>query len=105
MPQKRTVSVNIEGLHNIFHPASVAVFGVDDRQASPGRGILTNLLSGGFKGRIYPIYPGIKEVAGLRSHPDLQAVGESVDLAVLNTPLEMVPAAIEACGGVGVSKN
>ena len=95
--------MSVKGLNKCFFPSSVAVFGAEDSQDSMGRSIVANLLSGGFKGTIYPIQPGAREVAGLPVCSKLQAMGGTVDLAVLATPLEAVPGAIEDCSQVGVN--
>ena len=62
---------------------SVAVVGASERQGSVGDQMLRQLVSGGFDGPIYPVNPRYETLHGLRCYPDLESVGEPVDLVVL----------------------
>ena len=56
----------------------------------------------GYHGPIYPINPKADEVLGLRCYPDIAAVPDPVELAVLIIPAATVPGAVEACGRRGI---
>ena len=62
---------------------SVAVVGASERQGSVGDQVVRQLISGGFDGPIYPVNPRYEMLHGLRCVPDLESVGEPVDLVVL----------------------
>jgi acyl-CoA synthetase (NDP forming) len=62
---------------------SVAVVGASERQGSVGDQMLRQLVSGGFAGPVYPVNPRYETLHGLRCYPDLESVGEPVDLVVL----------------------
>jgi len=94
--------VSIHGLYKLFFPSAVAVWGIDQDSQQPGRRILSNIVRAGFKGIVCPISETIDEVDGLATYPNLAAVKQSVDLAVLSLPLEQVPAAIDACANAGI---
>ncbi|HYL95028.1 MAG TPA: bifunctional acetate--CoA ligase family protein/GNAT family N-acetyltransferase [Terriglobales bacterium] len=89
-------------LDAIFKPQSVAVVGATERQGSVGRTILWNLLSTPFGGTVYPINPNRPSVLGIRSYKSLAAVPEPVELAVIVTPADTVPAVIAECVEAGV---
>ena len=91
--------MSVEHLHQIFFPSSVAILGVGD---TPGRNILVNLVSGGFKGRLYAVCRDRQKVAGLSTCPDFKSIGDSVDLAVLAVSFDRLFAAIDACGEAGI---
>jgi acetyltransferase len=91
--------MRIEHLHQIFSPSSVAIMGAGD---APGRNILANLLSGGFKGRLYAVGQEEQTVAGLPVWPDFKSIGDAVDLAVLAVSFDRLTAAIDACGQAGI---
>jgi acetyltransferase len=91
--------MSVEHLHRIFSPSSVAILGAGD---TPGRNILANLLSGGFKGRLYPVCREGPEVDGLSTWPDFKSISDSVDLAVLAVSFEQLPPALDACGQAGI---
>ena len=84
-------------LDSFFTPNSVAVIGATDRQGSVGRTVLANLLPGTFRGKVYAINPGRKEVLGVRCYPKISAVPDKVDLAVVVTPAPSVPGIIGEC--------
>jgi len=95
--------MGIAGLYKLLFPSSVAVIGIDEDPDSLGRRILMNIVSGNFKGSVYPISKTAAKVDGLSAHANLAAVGRPVDLAVLALPLAEVPSAIDACAQAGVS--
>ena len=89
-------------LDAIFKPQSVAVVGATERQGSVGRTILWNLLSTPFGGTVYPINPARGSVLGIKAYRSLAAVPEQVELAVIVTPADTVPAVIGECIAAGV---
>lgn len=89
-------------LSTLFSPASVAVIGASDRVDAVGGIVFRNMLEGGFTGALYPINPGHAEIQGKRAYPSIEAIGESVELAVVCTRADTVPDIIEACGKHGV---
>jgi acetyltransferase len=88
-------------LDAFFRPSSVAVIGATERVGSVGRTVVQNLAAHGSL-RLYPVNPGRATVLGLRSYPEITAVPERADLAVVVTPAATVPAVIRDCGEAGV---
>jgi acetyltransferase len=86
----------------IFAPKSVAVIGATAKEGSVGRTILWNLISNPFGGTVYPINPKHNSVLGIRAYPNIAAVPEQVDLAVIVTPSTSVPALMQECADAGV---
>jgi acetyltransferase len=64
--------------------------------------VLWNLVTNPFGGTIFPVNPERTSVLGIKAYPDIAAVPEEVDLAVLTTPPETIPGLIAACGKAGV---
>src|SRR3954454_17288212 len=79
-------------LDAIFAPRSVAVIGASEKQGSVGRTIFWNLISSPFGGTVYPVNPKRDSVLGVKAYPNLAAVPDEVDLAVIVTPPATVPA-------------
>ena len=85
-------------LKPFFEPLGVAIIGAS---ASPDKlsfGILKNLMSYGFKGRIYPVNPKADEILGLPCYPEICQVPEPVDLAVIVLGSKLIPSVLEECG-------
>ena len=89
-------------LDPIFSPRSVAVIGATEREGSVGYIILANLVGGMFRGKVFPVNPDRSSVLGLQAFPNIAAVPEPIDLAVVVTPAPTVPAIIGECATAGV---
>jgi acetyltransferase len=89
-------------LDAIFVPKNVAVIGATEKAGSVGRTLLWNLISNPFGGTVFPINPKRSSILGIKAYPNIAAVPESVDLAVIATPAPTVPAVIGECVEAGV---
>lgn len=89
-------------LDPLLSPRSVAVVGASAREGSVGQLTLAQLLGGGFAGRVFPVNPGYRELAGLPCHPDCTSLPEVADLAVFCLPNERLEAAFEEALAAGV---
>lgn len=88
-------------LKPFFYPASVAVIGASQDEIKPSGIVLKNLLNS-FKGRIYPVNPHYPSLHGIRCFPSIKSVPDSVDLSVLITPPDAVPALLREHAEKGV---
>jgi acetyltransferase len=102
MKPPSTVFTFARPLDAIFAPRTVAVIGATDKDGSVGRTILWNLISSPFGGTVFPVNPKRPSVLGIKAYPDIAAVPDAVDLAVIVTPAETVPDIVAACAGAGV---
>ncbi len=93
---------HIKQLDAVFRPRSVAVIGASTVAGKLGHDILYNLIHAGFPGPIYPINPKADTVLGLPAFPQIGAVPQAPDLAVVVIPAKAVVGAIEQCGQAGV---
>jgi acetyltransferase len=89
-------------LSSFFTPKSVAVIGASDTPGSVGRTLLWNLVTNPFGGTVFPINPKHNSVMGIKSYPNIAAVPEKVDLAVIATPARTVPGIVRECVAAGV---
>ena len=94
--------MNNHYLTSLFTPRSVALFGASDRTDSVGGVVFKNLLSSGFKGKIYGINPKRETVQGEKAWASLEDIEDNVDLAVVATPAKSIPSIVEACGERGI---
>ncbi len=91
-----------QALDAIFAPNSIAVIGATEKEGSVGRTILRNLISSPFGGTVYPVNPKRPNVLGIKAYPDVTAIPERIDLAVVVTPAPTVPDIIGQCVDTGV---
>ncbi len=94
--------MNIHHLNNIFNPQRIALIGVTTNPNSVSGKVLINLVSGGFRGVVYPVNPENEAVMGIPCYPGLAALPKTPDLAIICTPAEKVPAAVKECGAAGI---
>jgi acetyl coenzyme A synthetase (ADP forming)-like protein len=89
-------------LDAIFRPRSVAVVGASRRQQTIGREILHNLIEFGFTGPIYPVNPHLGAVHSIRAYPNLRAIPDPVDLAIVVVPQREVEGVVDDAAAKGV---
>ena len=89
-------------LVHFFAPQGVALIGATPNPHKIGNGIWCNLTQNGYRGQLYPVNPHHQEVAGVPCYPDIVAVPDPVDLAVIVLPAPLTPTVIRACGRRGV---
>ncbi len=94
--------MSIINLDKIFRPRSIALIGASERPGSIGNALMHNLIQYGFAGKIYPINPNHSEIWNLPASPSIAGLQTSVDLAVINTPIAMVPRIVGECVDAGV---
>ncbi len=85
-----------------FAPRNVAVIGATETPASAGRTVLWNLINSPFGGTVFPVNPKRPNVLGIRAYPNVAAVPDQVDLAVVVTPAKTVPGVIHDCVDAGI---
>ncbi len=90
------------GLDSLFSPRSVAVIGATDREGTVGRSVLSNLRDTKTPLKIYAVNPSRNEILGIKSYENISSVPAPVDLALIVTPAQTVPAIISECVDAGV---
>ncbi|HWR64860.1 MAG TPA: acetate--CoA ligase family protein [Bellilinea sp.] len=90
------------GLEPFFAPRGVAIIGASASPTKLSFGILRNLSQYGYTGQIAPVNPKEDEILGFKSYPDIAAVPDPVDLAVIVLPAALIPGVVEDCGKRGL---
>ncbi|MDA0265900.1 MAG: bifunctional acetate--CoA ligase family protein/GNAT family N-acetyltransferase [Cyanobacteria bacterium] len=89
-------------LSPFFKPQGVAVVGATEKPHSVGRTLLWNLISSPFGGTVFPVNPKRASVLGIKAYPQVSAIPEPVDLALIAVPAPAVPAVVRDCVAAGV---
>lgn len=84
----------------ILNVTSIAIIGASPEPSKVGYAILRNLLS--FPGTVYPVNPKHQQILGRNVYPNLAAIRNKVDIAVIVLPAKHVPGVLEECGKKGV---
>jgi acyl-CoA synthetase (NDP forming) len=77
-------------LDPILKPRSIAVIGASRMSNTIGHQIFANLLRYGFTGAVYPVNPNAGSIQSVRAYPNVGALPERIDLAVIAVPKEHV---------------
>lgn len=85
-------------MSKIFHPRSLVVIGVSERPDNLARYIIANLRAFGYQGDLYAVGRQAGRVYDVPILASLDQVPDELDLAVILTPADTVPALVEACG-------
>jgi acyl-CoA synthetase (NDP forming) len=72
-----------------FNPKSVAVVGASADPKKPGNTALKNLVSMGYKGKVFPINPREETLIGFRCYKNLLEIPEPVELCVFLVSAEL----------------
>ncbi len=91
-----------QNIRVLFEPKSIAVVGAARDESKIGYKILKNILSGGYRGKVYPINPQGGEILGLQAYRSIEEVKEPVDVASIVIPAKFVFDAVKSCTRKGV---
>ena len=86
----------------MLHPRAIAVVGASADLAKINGRPLKHLIDKGYAGRILPVNPKYREIAGLACYADIASLPDDVDMAVVAVPASEVIASIMALGARGV---
>jgi acyl-CoA synthetase (NDP forming) len=86
----------------LVRPRSVAIVGASADAKLVGGQPLRFLTEFGYKGRIYPVNPKYPEMRGLPCFPEIAAVPQPCDLALIAVAASRVPEVLMQCGAAGI---
>lgn len=92
----------MKDLDFLFSPGQIAVVGASNDPNKIGYAIIDNIIKSGYKGRIYPINPKEKEIAGIKCYSNISKIGGEMDLAVISVPAGITLQVARECGEAGV---
>lgn len=86
----------------LLEPRALAVIGASEKAGSIGEVILRNVLTHGYRGRVWAVNPRYQTVLGQPCVASVEEIGQPVDLALITTAPRAIPQIIEQCGRAGV---
>ena len=89
-------------VEQLFSPKSVAIIGASDDKSRPGGRGIDAMLSQGYKGRILPVHPRLKEAQGLKCYASVNDIDGDIDLAVIALSAEAVVDIVPSLGARGI---
>ncbi len=91
----------MDKLDAIFSPQAIAVIGASTTKGKVGHDIFANILSGGYKGTLFPVNPKAKSVLCVKCHASILEIPDPVDLAMIILAPPLALQAVKDC----ISKN
>ncbi len=88
-------------LSALFNPRNVVLVGASDRPGHWSGRVWGNLARLGFKGGVYAVNPGRREIFGARCYPDLAALPEAPDHLAIFVPADVTLEMLEAGARLG----
>jgi len=88
-------------LDRLFNAESVAVVGASTKPGKLGHEILSNIIRGGYQGRVYPVNPRADTILGLQVYPSVADIPSDLDLVVAVIRADLVPGALREAAGKG----
>ena len=88
-------------LDSLLKPRSIAVIGASDNPKRIG-GVPVDLLKRAGFSRLYPVNPKNEMVQGLKAYPEIEAVPEVVDLAIVALSADATLPMLERCHALGI---
>lgn len=95
----------MDEIQRLFEPQSIAVVGASKDPKKIGHTVVSNILSSGFRGKVYPVNPSGGELLGLKIYPDIEAINAPVDVVCTTIPAAFVFESVKSCADAGVKFN
>ncbi|HLU01208.1 MAG TPA: acetate--CoA ligase family protein [Advenella sp.] len=92
----------MNSLRSLFVPAGIAVVGASEKVNKIRGRLLKLLIDGGYQGKIYPVNPSSEVIQGLPAYPNVTALPQVPDLALVAVPAGQVMQVLEECAAIGV---
>jgi acetate---CoA ligase (ADP-forming) len=92
----------MDKLDAIFAPETIAVIGASTQKGKVGHDIFANILSGGYKGTLYPVNPKARSVLSVKCYTTITNIPDPIDLAMIILPPKAALASVKECIAKGV---
>lgn len=89
-------------LARFLNPRGVAIVGASNDLTRIGGQPIRLLTEFGYEGKVYPVNPKYGEINGLTCYPNVSAVPQPCDVALVALAAQHVPGVIEECGRAGI---
>jgi len=85
----------MKNLNKFFNPKSIAIVGASPKKEKLGNVLTQNILTGGWKGKLYFVNPKYKRVGAEKCYAGLREIKKPVDLVLIAIPASSVNQILE----------
>ena len=89
-------------VNKIFYPENLLVVGVSEKSDNLARNITENIINFGFKGKLQLLGRQAGSIKGFLIHTAVKELVKDIDVAIVITPAQTVPALVNELGEIGV---
>jgi acetyl coenzyme A synthetase (ADP forming)-like protein len=100
--EDREEAASAAAVRALLNPRTVAVIGASRHRGTIGGEVFHNLLTGEFQGTLYPVHSGADVVQAVHAYRHVADVDDSIDLAIVMVPAEVVVPVARECAAKGV---
>jgi acetyl coenzyme A synthetase (ADP forming)-like protein len=94
--------VTESSLKPLVRPETIAVIGASKDPSKWGYKVFHNIVSNGYKGKVFPVNPSTPEIDDQRCFPDVGSIPGGVDLGIVIVPAAAALHVVDECGAKGV---
>jgi acetyltransferase len=91
-----------QNIKYLFEPQSIAVIGASNDKGKIGNAVISNIIKGGYKNKIFPINPKGGEIEGIKAYKSILDVPEEIDIACVTIPAKFVLESVKECAAKDV---
>ncbi|MHA1652346.1 MAG: acetate--CoA ligase family protein [Candidatus Helarchaeota archaeon] len=91
-------SKKLKAIDAVFHPKNVVILGASKNIMKWGTIILANIISGGYKGKVYPISLKQAHILGIKAYKSITELPETPDMVFICLPADKTPEFVKICG-------
>jgi acetate---CoA ligase (ADP-forming) len=84
-------------IKSLFEPESIAVIGASQDKKKIGYTVFNNIISGEYKGKVFPVSPKGGEIDGVKIFKDIKDIKDPIDCASIVIPANLVKDAVKSC--------
>ena len=95
----------MDDIRCLFEPRSVAVVGASRNSKKIGYTVVNNIISNGYKGKVYPVNPSGGKLLGLTVYKNIEEIEDDVDVVCTIVPAKYVFESVQSCVRKGVKYN
>lgn len=90
-------------IKKIFFPSSLAIIGASANRGKLGNSVLRNIITSGYRGKIFPVNPKGEEIEWLKVYKSIKDIPGSIDLAIILVNRDVVLKVASECASKKVS--
>jgi acetyltransferase len=90
-------NTNQYNIKYLFEPRNIAVIGASQDKKKIGYAVFNNIISGGYKGKVFPVSPKGGDIDGHQVFTDILEIADDVDCASIVIPANLVKDTVKKC--------